>query len=79
MKYKIGTRIDFIEDGEEDYCDYYEVVAYAITKDAQVVYLIWDSGGDAIDKYQFMPEDELAEVIKDYENDGYTVKIREGE
>lgn len=79
MKYKIGTRIDFIYEGdsEDDFHEYYEIIAYAITRDAQVVYLIWSSYSEYGDEYNLMTEYKLAEEIKDKEDCGFIVKIRE--
>lgn len=78
MKYKIGTRIDFIDAdvGAFDYHEQFKVIAYAITKDNRVVYLIWCSYNEYGNQYEFMTEDALAKEIKDKEDCGYIVKIR---
>ena len=81
MKYKIGTRIDFIKDGESesDFHEYWDIVAYAVMKDAQAVYLVWDNYNEYGNQYDFITENELSEAIKDNEDCGYIVKIREEE
>lgn len=81
MKYKIGTRIDFIYEGgsEDDFHEYYKIVAYAITKDYRVVYLIWSNYDEYDNQYHFRTENTLAEEIKDKEDCGSIIKIRDEE
>ena len=81
MKYKIGTRIDFIDEGdrEDDLHEYWKIIAYAITKEDQVVYLIWSSYNEYDNEYNFMTDDELSKEIKDYEYYDNIVKIKEEE
>ena len=80
MKYGIGARIDFIyKDGsDDDFHEYYEIVAYAITKDGQIVYVIWSNYSEYSNEYKFMTEDKLSEEIEIRE-DYCIVKIREEE
>lgn len=81
MKYKIGTRIDFIDAdcGLFDFHECFKVIAYAITKDDQLVYLIWSSYSEYGNQYDFMTESELAQEIKEHLDCNYSVKIREEE
>ena len=81
MKYKIGTRIDFIDEGEseEDNHEYYEITAYAITKDDRVVYLVWSSYNEYADQHELMTEEALTQEIKEHLDCNYSVKIREEE
>ena len=79
MRYKIGTIITFKGD-EGVLWEKYQIKAYAITKDARVVYLIDSSFNEYDDQYAFLSEEELAKEIKEREDDyGEIAEIEEAE
>lgn len=77
MKYPIGTRIDFIDEG--GVYEYFEIEAYAILKDGSTVYLVWSSFSEYGNEYDFFSEEQLAQEIKERIDCGDKVKIREEE
>ena len=75
MKYPIGTKIEFID--EDGWQEDFKIEAYATMKDGLMYYLISSSLAEYYNQRDFFSEEELAREIKEHEDIGEEVKIKE--